>query len=254
MFSKIYKKSNKKGFTLTEMMIVIAIIVVLAGAGLTGIIVSYTQYKKYAKDMEEHGGIQFEADARDVIENLFNGFGTYKPRTIKINDPDPQPAVSPTPGGGGSPDPTSAPEPTSAPNPTSGPPPTSAPAPTTPPAPTQGGGGGGGGMGGPAVPANNVSGNANGVGFSASASNSWNVSTNSDKITFTLKDGSGSVTFAARNWGHIVYEVDSCSDNLSNSLGIGWGQSNGNSTNRQVGNGNWDGANFWQSNGIYLYH
>ncbi|MCR4670759.1 MAG: prepilin-type N-terminal cleavage/methylation domain-containing protein [Saccharofermentans sp.] len=85
MVCKILKKNSKKGFTLTEMIIVIAIIVVLAGSALTGIIISINDYNAYKKSLEENGGVNFEADAREAIENLVHA-DNAKPRTIEFGE------------------------------------------------------------------------------------------------------------------------------------------------------------------------
>lgn len=211
MISKIYKKNNKKGFTLTEIIIVVAIIVILAGAGLTGVLVSIHDYNAYKQNLEENGGYQFEADARTAIENLIKGGGTYKPRTIKLNDPPTEPAsATPTPGGGGggdTPEPTTAPpDPTSAPPPpTSAPPqPTTAPQTPDPALPSDNGGGGGGGVsGGCASAPRTVSGtdgqqgvvNITGSGSTSNItiSNGWN-----NTCSFTVKK-SGS-NYSVSNW------------------------------------------------------
>lgn len=86
MVCKISKRT-KKGFTLTEMIIVIAIIVILAGAGLTGVIVSLNDYKRYRDDLEENGGYKFEADARDQIEGMLQGGAAPVPDNTSFPDP-----------------------------------------------------------------------------------------------------------------------------------------------------------------------
>jgi len=92
-----YINKNKKAFTLTEMIIVVAIIVVLAGAGLVGIVVNIRQYQAYKSNLEATGGDNFEADARTAIENILKGSGAYNARTASLQSPTNTPTATPTP-------------------------------------------------------------------------------------------------------------------------------------------------------------
>ena len=118
-------KKSKKGFTLTEVIVVVAIIVILAGAAAFGIGSSIKKYKESAQLAENHN-IRFEG----VIES-------------EINNPDDSgvPTASPSP--------TDAPEPTTMEHATPTNAPTATPVPgstnTPTPSPTPAGGGAGGG-------------------------------------------------------------------------------------------------------------
>ena len=87
-------KMTKKGFTLTEVIVVVAIIVILAGAGITGVIVSINDYNRYKEDLEENGGYHFEADAHDAVENMLKGAGSPIPDNTSFPDPT---EITPTP-------------------------------------------------------------------------------------------------------------------------------------------------------------
>ena len=218
MISKIYKKNNKKGFTLTEIIIVVAIIVILAGAGLTGVLVSIHDYNVYKQNLEENGGYQFEADARTAIENLIKGGGTYKPRTIKLNDPPTEPAsATPTPGGGGGDTPTDPTDPTSPTAPTDTEPsssssqtePTSTSAQTPDPAlPSNNGGGGGGG----GIPTPPIVTSGKGVyGFTKNGDKTTVITGNDpwNKARFTITGSSGNYTLTFNDGdGFNKYTVD----------------------------------------------
>ena len=93
---------TKKGFTLTEVIVVVAIIVILAGAGITGIFVSINDYNRYRQDLEENGGYHFEADAHEAVENMLKGAGSPIPDNTSFPDPT---EITPTPTPANDPDP-----------------------------------------------------------------------------------------------------------------------------------------------------
>ncbi|MBO4603872.1 MAG: prepilin-type N-terminal cleavage/methylation domain-containing protein [Clostridiales bacterium] len=95
-------KMTKKGFTLTEVIVVVAIIVILAGAGITGIFVSINDYNRYRQDLEENGGYHFEADAHEAVENMLKGAGSPIPDNTSFPDPT---EITPTPTPANDPDP-----------------------------------------------------------------------------------------------------------------------------------------------------
>jgi len=73
---------NKKGFTLTEMMLVIAIIVILAGAVTVGLVVDYHKYNNYLKSLQ---GFKCVDCGYEYVDR---------------NNPDSHPAACPKCGGG----------------------------------------------------------------------------------------------------------------------------------------------------------
>ena len=74
--------SNKAGFTLTELMLVIAIIVILAGALSVGIAIDYNKYNNYLKSIK---GWKCSSCGYEYSDR---------------NDPDSHPASCPKCGGG----------------------------------------------------------------------------------------------------------------------------------------------------------
>ncbi|SCW64410.1 prepilin-type N-terminal cleavage/methylation domain-containing protein [Ruminococcaceae bacterium YRB3002] len=64
------KVTNKRGFTLTEMVLVIAIIVILAGAVSVGIAIDLKRYRDYLDDMSDRDGF-WELEARNTVKGLF---------------------------------------------------------------------------------------------------------------------------------------------------------------------------------------
>ncbi len=73
---------NKKGFTLTEIMLVIAIIVILAGAVTVGLVVDYHKYNNYLKSLQ---GFKCVDCGYEYVDR---------------NNPDSHPAACPKCGGG----------------------------------------------------------------------------------------------------------------------------------------------------------
>lgn len=62
-------KSSKRGFTLTEIIVVVAIIVVLTGAGAVGLIASLNRSKQVQANLEANNGYNFENSARREVES-----------------------------------------------------------------------------------------------------------------------------------------------------------------------------------------
>jgi len=120
------KRSNKAGYTLLELITVVAIIVILAGAASYGIVSSITNYKSHAAANAEHNN-QFEGLAQEALDQY---------EAPGVNTATPTPRFTPTPV------PTNTPFPTNSPTPA-----------YNSPTPTPGNGGGGGGGG-------NISGSA----------------------------------------------------------------------------------------------
>lgn len=137
-------RNSKRGFTLVEIIIVVAIIVIVSAASFVGIAVTLNNAKANAKKVQQQHGVDengkdlFEADAWDKIDGLtkdaakFFDASKYKPAN-PTNTPTPAPtAADPGP---------AIPEATATPVPTAAVPtaaPTATPEPTK--APTSGGG------------------------------------------------------------------------------------------------------------------
>ena len=142
-------KRNKRGFTLTEIILVIAIIVILTAALAAGIAIDLNRYKQYLANLNTSGGGNWEGDARGRVAGMF---GTVDPAPENNGDPTPLPTANaseeadeteeavdtevPAPPTENAGDPTDAP-------PTQGP--TQAPPTVKPADPTQAPSGGGGG-------------------------------------------------------------------------------------------------------------
>ena len=147
---------SKKGFTLTEIIIVVAIIVFLSAAAFVGVGATINHAKATQAELQAHNGENFEAEAWDKVKNINSGAAEffddyyYNPDDPEDGEPDAtapeetgegEPSVpdgpGPGPGGGGGgeepkstePQPS---EPTKAPTPI--PTPTKAPTPTPKPA------------------------------------------------------------------------------------------------------------------------
>jgi len=129
-------RNSKRGFTLTEIIVVIAIIVIVASAAFVGIAVVIDNAKENEKKgwRDEHGRELFEVEAWKEVDALtkdaarFFDVTKYKPATPS-NTPTPTPSPTPTtaPSSGGA---TSTPLPTKADDNTPTPLPTATPEPT----------------------------------------------------------------------------------------------------------------------------
>lgn len=191
---------SKKGFTLTEIIIVVAIIVFLSAAAFVGVGATINHAKATQAELQAHNGENFEAEAWDKVKNINSGAAEffddyyYNPDDPEDGEPDAtapeetgegEPSVpdgpGPGPGGGGGgeePKPTEPQpsEPTKAPTPV----PTKAPTPT----PASSGSG---------VTADHyVSGKDKEVGV-------VNISGSGDNFTVTLSEGWGNnCTFSVK--------------------------------------------------------
>lgn len=106
-------KNSKKGYTLLEMIVVIAIIVLLAGVGIYGIVDSVNDYKTQTALIAEHND-GFEGEAVGQINEYrgdnIPGVTTATPTPVRTPTPTPEPTPTPVPnnndnnnnGGGGS--------------------------------------------------------------------------------------------------------------------------------------------------------
>lgn len=125
---------SKRGFTLTEIIVVVAIMVIVASAAFVGIAVSINRAQDSAARLQTDNGSNFEKDAWTAVDNITEGaakffdISNYKP---KIPTNTPVPTATPTPV------PTQAPESNTQPpknTNTNTPVPTNTPKPTTAPA------------------------------------------------------------------------------------------------------------------------
>ena len=140
-------RNSKRGFTLTEMIIVVAIIVIVASAAFVGVAVVLNKARTAQGDLNRTHGTDvdgkelFEAEAWEEIDQItkdaanFFDVSLYKP--VHTNTPTATPTPTETPNAGGGGGSTNTPTPTDKPKSTN----TNTPTPTT--ATTNGGGGGG---------------------------------------------------------------------------------------------------------------
>lgn len=63
-------RKSRRGFTLLEIVIVVAIIVIVAGAAFLGVTVTLTRANDARNQLKENNGDNFEVDARNEIEHL----------------------------------------------------------------------------------------------------------------------------------------------------------------------------------------
>ena len=71
--SVIYMKkmrNGKRGFTLLEIITVVAIIVIIAGVAVVGVTVTLQRANATKAYLEDHNGNNFESDARNTVKNL----------------------------------------------------------------------------------------------------------------------------------------------------------------------------------------
>ena len=196
-------RNSKKGFTLTEIMIVVAIFVIVSAAAFVGIAVTLNNAKDNSARLQaEHDRDNFEKEARDAIDNLtknaadFFDIPYYTPDGDSDTSESTEPDTSETEegggggggGGGGSPDGEGGDEIT--PTPTSTPTPT--PSPTPSPSPTPEPSSGGVTVGKVSVPGGYNTDWDNGVGVSSvsevpGGGYKIDVHTSTNKMTITLK-------------------------------------------------------------------
>ena len=97
---KNIKRTNKKGFTLSEMLIVIAIIVILSGATMIGVVSAVNKAKQNAAKLEENNGDNFESEAMRDVFTAKGTLGSDVPNQTNVDTPSPTPASdtsTPTP-------------------------------------------------------------------------------------------------------------------------------------------------------------
>ena len=136
-------RNSKRGFTLTEIIIVVAIIVIVSSAAFVGVAVVLQKARDNSDEVNRRHGTDadgkdlFEAEAWGEIDELtkdaanFFDVALYKP--VHTNTPTVTPTPTDTPsngGGGGSSDATATPKATATPQATNTQPPTATPEPT----------------------------------------------------------------------------------------------------------------------------
>ncbi len=189
---------SKRGFTLTEIIVVVAIMVVVASAAFVGIAVTINRANDTSARLQRENGNGFEKDAWTAVDNITEGaakffdISNYKPK-VPTNTPVPTSTPTPVPTQA----PTNTPVPTKAAGNTNTPtpPPTNTPKPTT--APVTGGGVQPGVLSS-GTPTGQVSFNSytqSSLGFNDSAKNA--------KKIVVEYDVSGSKVTSVDNWGHL---------------------------------------------------
>lgn len=148
-------RKSRRGFTLLEIVIVVAIIVIVAGAAFLGVTVTLTRANAARNELIQHNGDNFEVDARNEIEHLkadpnFTPIQEYTPDGETDDDDEDDDddddeddgedeeengggPVNNQPGNKNSPTPTPTNTPTPTPKPTNSPTPTSVPTNSTNP-------------------------------------------------------------------------------------------------------------------------
>ena len=86
---KNIKRTNKKGFTLSEMLIVIAIIVILSGATMIGVVSAVNKAKQNAAKLEENNGDNFESEAMRDVFTAKGTLGSDVPNQTNVDTPTP---------------------------------------------------------------------------------------------------------------------------------------------------------------------
>ena len=125
-------KKSKKGFTLTEVLIVVAIIVIISAAGMAGIAIAVQDADKRGQKIQElHGEGNWEAAANQKIKD---NIPTLGPQDVYEESLDTPSTSTPTPTATDKPESTPTSTPASTPKPTTTP--ASTPKPTTTPAST----------------------------------------------------------------------------------------------------------------------
>ncbi len=125
-------KKSKKGFTLTELMIVVAIIVIISAAGMAGIAIAVQDADKRGQKIQQlHGEGNWEAAANQKIKD---NVPTLGPQDVYEESLDTPSTSTPTPTATDKPESTPTSTPASTPKPTTTP--ASTPKPTTTPAST----------------------------------------------------------------------------------------------------------------------
>ena len=185
----IIMKNNKKGFSLAEVMIVVAIMVILTGATAVGIVSWLNSAKSTAANLEQNNGDHFEESAINEIKKIAGTAGSHVVQQTKVNTP----AVTQAPEVTEAPKTTDAPEVTEAPKTTE--------APRTTDAPNQQGGNGGSGS-------VSVGGTVTQNGSSVGISNYTNNADGSTTLHFVNGNDVGDATIGKDSKGYYLIVGD----------------------------------------------
>ena len=119
--------SSKRGFTLTEILIVTAIVVIVSAAAFAGVAITLSRARETQKNLKENNGDNFENAARSEVDAInkdaadFAEIPSYKPKDSEATEESSEDESSDedTNGGGGDVDPkdTPTPLPTNTPTP-----------------------------------------------------------------------------------------------------------------------------------------
>lgn len=140
-------RNSKRGFTLTEILIVTAIVVIVSAAAFTGVAITLSRARNTQKNLKENNGDNFEVAARSEVDAInenaadFAEIPTYKPKdsesSEESSDESSNNSDSTNGGGNGAEPNTPTPKPTATPTPK----PTATPIPSPTPKPAGGGSG-----------------------------------------------------------------------------------------------------------------
>lgn len=83
------KMINKKGFTLSELLMVIAIIVILSGATMIGVVSTINKTRENAAKLEENNGDNFESEAMMAVESAKGTAPSHVVNQEKVDTPTP---------------------------------------------------------------------------------------------------------------------------------------------------------------------
>lgn len=137
-------RNSKRGFTLSEILIVTAIIVIVSAAAFTGVAITLSRARDTQKNLKENNGDNFEVAARSEVDAInenaadFAEIPTYKPKdsesSEESSDESSDNSESTNGGGNGAEPNTPTPKPTATPTPK----PTATPLPSPTPKPAGG--------------------------------------------------------------------------------------------------------------------
>ena len=134
-------RNSKRGFTLTEILIVTAIVVIVSAAAFTGVAITLSRARDTQKNLKENNGDNFEVAARSEVDAInenaadFAEIPSYKPKDSESSEETSEDETTESTGGGDLNGNTPTPLPSNTPTPK----PTATPLPTATPKPSNGG-------------------------------------------------------------------------------------------------------------------